>query len=116
MKHLDGVTVVAVILIASFAIDRVVSALLFLLSLSKSFPEPASKKYQVWYFCIAGILAIFVIAYWGNVRILAAVGYPPDPNPVLDALLTGIVLVGGAERLATMLKLPGAAGAGPSDP
>jgi hypothetical protein len=105
------ITVVAMILIGSFAIDRIVTALLFLLSFA-GLPDPATaakaarpeveKKYKLWYFTVAGILAIIVLAYYGNIRVLAGLGYPPNPNPLLDAFLTGIVLVGGADRLAGM--------------
>jgi len=116
--HLDGVTLMAMIFLASFAIDRVVTALLFLFSFNDRFPDPdrevdpiakakAAKKYKLWYYGLAGIFAILAVADFGKVRILAAIGYPPDPNPMLDAILTAITLVGGADRLAA-LKLPGA--------
>jgi len=117
--HLDGVTLMAMIFVASFAIDRVVSAVLFLMSFSNRFPDPeretdpvvkakTAKNYKLWYYGLASVFAILAVADFGKVRILAAIGYPPDPNPLLDAILTAITLVGGADRLAA-LKLPGAA-------
>jgi hypothetical protein len=105
------ITVVAMILIGSFAIDRIVTALLFLLSFA-GFPDPSTaskdarpdveKKYKLWYFFIAGVFAMVVLGYFGKIRVLAGLGYPPDPNPILDAFLTGIVLVGGADRIASL--------------
>jgi hypothetical protein len=116
MTKLDGVSAVALVLIASFAIDRIVRGLLFLLSFANAVPDPtlaedetsrraAEKKYRLMYFLFAGIIGIFVLAYYGNVRILAALGV--QAHAVLDTVLTGIVLMGGAERLASFLKLAG---------
>jgi hypothetical protein len=115
---LDGVTAIALILIASFAIDRIVTATLFLLSFVIPSLDPAGieglgararaeKVYKLVYVTIAGVLAVGVVAHYGGVRLLSALGLAPDP--VLDTILTGIVLVGGSDRIAALLKLPGAA-------
>ena len=122
---LDGVTAIVLILIASFAIDRIVTALLFLLSFVSSSMDPASiepagararaeKQYKLLYVVVAGVLAIFVLAYYGGVRILSALGIATDP--LLDTILTGIVLVGGSDRIAALLKLSGGAGLEPPAP
>jgi len=41
------------------------------------------------------ILGISCSLSGAKMRVLEALGYPPNPNPALDFLLTGIVLVGG---------------------
>lgn len=114
---LDGVTAIALILIASFAIDRIVTATMFVLSFAIPWLDPGSiespgarasaeKMYKLVYVTVAGVLAVVVVAHYGGVRILSALGMAPDP--VLDTILTGIVLVGGSDRIAALLKLPGA--------
>ena len=114
---LDGVTAIALILIASFAIDRIVTATMFLLSFAIPPLDPGSiespgarmraeKLYKLVYVTAAAVLAVGVVAYYGGVRILSALGIPADP--VLDTILTGIVLVGGSDRIAALLKIPGA--------
>jgi hypothetical protein len=123
MNDPKWITVLAMLVIGSFAIDRIVSAVLFPFfrdppKVPKSTPEENQKeldrkynletKYKLYYFILAAALAIIVLASWGKIRVLAGLGYPPDPNPFLDAILTGIVLVGGADRLAD-LKPAGAA-------
>jgi hypothetical protein len=114
---LDGVTAIALILIASFAIDRIVTATMFVLSFAFPALDPGSiegpgarasaeKLYKLVYVTIAGVLALVVVAHYGGVRILSALGMASDP--MLDTILTGIVLVGGSDRIAGLLKLPGA--------
>jgi hypothetical protein len=58
-------------------------------------------------------LAIPLIAGIGKIRILAALRFPT--NQYLDILVTGLVLVGGSDRVADMLKL-GSPGEGKSEP
>ena len=128
MDKLDGVTALALILIASFAIDRIVTGVLFLLSFSRPwsrhFPDPASlnvdtarskaeKKQKLVYFILAGIFGIVVLAWLGDIRIFSAVvKSAKDPSlpmvdPTLDRIITGLVLAAGADRLAQVLKMPG---------
>ena len=130
MDRIDGVTALALVLIASFAIDRIVTGSLFLLSFigawDRRFPDPASvkdeveraraeKKHKLVYFAIAGILGGVVLVWIGNFRILSAVLRSqdksfPSVNPVLDTIITALLLMGGADRLAQVLKMPGASG------
>lgn len=123
----DGINAIAVIAIASFAIDRVVSGLLFLLSFNKQwvimFPDPelvtgtpeaikrAQKKQKLLYFTVAGVLAIVVLSYFGNVRILHYLGF--ELNPKLDILLTGLILMGASDRVSDLLKGMTGGGEGP---
>ncbi len=116
----DGVTAIAMILIASFAIDRIVVGLLFLFSFiprwSRAFPEPSSfadpearagaeRKRKLIYFVFAGVLAGLFLAGYGQDRILKAAGF--SINPILDTILTGLILMGGADRMTEFLKMIG---------
>src|ERR1043166_8062766 len=138
---LDGVSAIALVAIASFAIDRIVNGLLFLLSFNKKwaqwFPEPkliddpaarfaAEKRQKLIYFALAGFFGIIVLAGLGHVRILAAMGvYSEQPATgtaapaakvsqffyaLLDVAFTGLLLMGGADSIGRLLKLPGAPG------
>ena len=110
-------------MIASFAIDRIVTGMLFLLSFSKQwsrrFPDPelvadsaarlsARNKQKLIYFCFAGALVIPLMAGYGQVRLLAALGFPT--NFIIDMIVTGLILMGGSDRIAELLKMPGAPG------
>jgi hypothetical protein len=119
--RLEGITAIAALLIASFAIDRIVAGILFLLSFSdgwnKRFPDPvlvkeedlrykAEKKLKLLRTILAAIIALPVLAFYGEVRILAAVGFE-TVNPILDQVLTGFILIGGADRIGEVLKWSG---------
>jgi hypothetical protein len=122
---MDGITALAAILIASFAIERITKFVLFLLSLTpagKRFaPDPvelpegparlaASRKRDVAYYCIASFLGTVIIAWYGKVRVLNAIGFDGAP-PWLDILFTGLLLTAGSDRIAALVKMPDALGA-----
>ena len=122
--RIDGISAVAVILIASFAVDRITTGTLFFLSMIKpwnrlfpdpeTIPEPAGrikeeKKQKMLFFSLAAVFSALVIAYFGKVRIFQALGFPT--NPILDSIITGLVLVAGADRLSGVWQL-GAFGKG----
>jgi len=145
---LDPTKVIALILIASFGLDRIVTGILFLLSYRKSwrasFRDPASmppgpkqveaaRKYKLLYGTMAAFLGVVVIAGYLKIRLLELMGLiTPDPvtaaaattaapfptKQIFDALITGLLLTGGAERVAEILKMmgPGEAGAAKSQP
>lgn len=113
---IDGVTAVALVLLASFAIDRIVTAILFLASFAgggsdqaQHGPGPesahAERMHKLAYFVLAGILSVVVLTF-GNIRILRVMGVT-DANPLVDAFLTGLLLMGGAERLSGFLQPAG---------
>jgi hypothetical protein len=120
MKPLDPVTMVAAIAIAAFAIDRTVTACLFLLSFRWKWADPsaidgparaqAEKSYKLIYFVMACILGLAVYVY-GNLSIFSALGFPP--NRLADAFLTTLVLVAGSDRVAALLKVPNTGGGAP---
>ena len=103
MPQIDGVSAIAVILIASFGVDRIVTGLLFTLSFIKPWtrflPNPtaiqnaleranAERKQKLVYFVFAGLLSGLVVAYLGKVRIFQALGFAT--NDILDSILTGL--------------------------
>lgn len=120
MKPLDPVTMVAAIVIAAFAIDRTVTAFLFLLSFGWKAADPASldgvlraqaeKSYKLLYFGLSCLLALAVYFY-GNLSVFSALGFPP--HRLADAFLTMLVLVAGSDRIAVLLKVPDAGHAAP---
>lgn len=125
---MDGPTAVAAVLIASFAIDRIVSGSLFLLSYinlwARFFPDPllladsserikAEKKQKLVYFVFALILAVGVLAGLAQVRVFTKLGFTDTTTAqkILDIALTAIVLVAGADRLAALMALGGGSSA-----
>ena len=123
---MDGVTALAFILIGSFAVDRIVSGTLFVLSFNRKFarnyPDPeeiadpaarraAEKERKLIYHLLAFDVAVVILGLFGGVRVLSAVlGPKMEINRVLDAIVTGLMLMGGADGLAQVLKLPGLPG------
>ncbi len=115
--RIDGVSAIAAILIASFAIDRVTSVVLSLFSFLRrrrsrlpGWTRAASDLLAEqttedrWpYYVIAGLLGAVVLGWFGQVRVLAALGFV-SVNPILDALITGLVLMVGADRASDLLK------------
>jgi len=153
---LDGVSAIALVVIAAFAIDRVVNGLLFLLGFNKKWarrcPDPklidetapriaAERRQKLVYLILAGFFGMIVLAGLGHVRILTAMGLrsesavgnasavpasgaSPSPSPIpgatmrvsqslfsfLDIVFTGLLLMGGADTISRVLKLPGVSG------
>ena len=114
-QPLDGLSAIAMLAVASFAIDRIVAGAVFLLTLVKPEYEnpvpgspghvPARKTLKLFYVVVAGVLAILVMVLYPNLRILNALGVQADR--VLDSVLTAIVLLGGSDQLAILLKTIG---------
>lgn len=121
---MDGVSAIALIVIVSFTIERIVTGLLFGLSFlgpwRRAFPDPATFADQAWRteaerkekivrFVFASLLGIGMLAWYGDVRLLKAM-LNRDINWFLDTLVTGLALVAGADRVGAILKMPGAPG------
>ena len=112
-------TTITIILVAAFAIDRLVAGLFFLLSFSDDLrpivvedpehpDEQAARIRRLIYALVAGYLGIVVVAGILKVRLfemsqVAALG-DAKPNALLDTLLTGMILAAGADRLAELVK------------
>jgi hypothetical protein len=125
--NIDGGSAIAVIVIVAFAIERSVTGLLFLLPFNKQwaqrFPDPASlekptekaraeKKQKLLYYGFASLLGL-IVAGFGNVRLLHALGLN-DSRLVLDIFVTVLVLIAGSDILGHIQKLSGAPGSGKS--
>jgi hypothetical protein len=119
---IDGISILVLFAIASFAIDRTVRGLMFGLGFfafwRRWVPEAASaaeesaanKKQQLAYVALAGALSIVVLGWFAKVRVLAALGFA-QVHPIVDTLFTGMLMIGGAERTEALLRAMGA-GAG----
>ncbi len=118
---IDGVSAIALILIASFGIDRINTGLFFILDFfppwRKIFPNPeeiaeevsrhrAQRKRKLLYQLLAAILGGIVLAYFGEVRIFRALGFN-NTHPILDSVMTGLILMAGADQVAGLLKVTG---------
>ena len=115
---LDGITAVAAILIASFAIDRIAGGILFLLAFSREwdrrFPDPATvsdpvhksraeRRRKLVYLIFAALVGTPLLIFYWPAQILAAVGYT-SVDSTLDRILTALILIGGADKISEALK------------
>ena len=116
MRH-DGVSVTAMLALAAFAVERVTTGILFVLSFWKpwqaAFPDPddlgdpgktgkARRKNKLAYFTLAGVLVLLVVGLSPQIRILNALDMKAPT--VLDVGLTCLVLVAGSDRIGEFLK------------
>ncbi len=110
----DPATLGALLIVASFAIDRIVSGFLFLLTYFQILRDPAAitessaqrrveQRQKFLYYFFAAVLAAIVVANYDVARIMRALGFQPY-NLFLDCLVTVIVLLGGADRVAALLE------------
>ena len=124
MSSIGGVSTLVLILVLSFAIDRVVKAVLFSLSFVEPWarwvPDPltledpmgrtnADRKQKFIYYAFAGVLGFIVVAIYGNVRVFQALGYEAA-SVILDAIATGIILVAGSDFIGKLLQMSGIGG------
>lgn len=124
---LGGLSAIAVLLIAAFAIDRLVNATLFLLSFWPPWDDrfnplkhgegverdKVERTRKLLYFSMAGACSVVVIVALGSKGILYHIGFA---DHWLDWFLTALILMGGAERLGELLKVPGAPAGGSEAP
>lgn len=113
----DGISALAQVVVASFVIDRIVSGILFFAALVHIIPDPemiedgprrvsAQKAYKVVYFVLAALLVIAALYAFPTIRILDEMGVQPA-KPLLDLFVTGLLFLGGAERLSQFIRPPG---------
>jgi len=95
----EPLTVITVLLICAFAIDRIVTGILALFRSPDS--EARSRKF---YLVLAGILGV-VLGIVGNVGVLGNLGF--SPNPVLNVALTTLILMGGSDRIGVLMAKMG---------
>lgn len=115
MSH-DGITVVAMLLLAAFAVDRLASATTFLAFRPAEKEEtPAQKERREWnrkivYFGVASVIAFVIMIASDKIRLLEAMGMLKEQvtglDQWVDRALTFLVLVGGAERISNLLGSP----------
>jgi hypothetical protein len=120
----DGVNVIAALIIAAFAIDRIVAGLLFLIGFcgkrAQAVSDPgfgsdpqSARLRQLVYFLVAAALCAAVLIELPGFRVLSGLGYPA--NSTLDTLVTALIMLGGADRMSDLVgKLPEAAQALPA--
>lgn len=116
-----GIQVAAMIVIASFAIDRITGGTFFLLSLfdgwSRYFPDlatiedpqakfAAQKRTKLAYYIFVGLLATFFVIKFdiGVLKALQLNGY--TEQPWLDRIFSILVLMGGSDQIAALLNSP----------
>ncbi len=110
----DPVVLGALIVVASFAIDRITAAVLFLLTYFHALGDPAEisdasarhrteQRQKFLYYGFAAVLAALVVTHYDVARVMAALKFQPY-NKELDFLVTVIVLLGGADRIAALLQ------------
>jgi hypothetical protein len=112
----DAVKTVTLLLLAAFAVDCSASAVTFFSSRPKLKPisnEEAAR--QAWnqrllYFVVASAIALAILAVAGNkIPLFAALGLVGEQTQPTwkDWCLAFIILVGGADRISSIVKLPG---------
>jgi hypothetical protein len=117
---MNGVSVLAQVVIASFVIDRVVSGVLFVALLAHIAPDPemadgpkqrvtSERIYKLVYFVLAAALVVAVLVSFPKILILTSMGMQ-GVTDALDRFVTGLLLIGGAERLSQFLQTPGGGG------
>ena len=98
---------IAIVLIASFAIERLVAAVGFLID--RDALPPKARNQKIVLFFVAGVIAAVVIWVTG-IRLLMS-AHIPSPIHGLDFFVTWLVLVGGADRIREFI---GGSGGGSS--
>jgi len=116
-----GIQAAALIVIVSFAIDRICGAVFFLLSVfdvwgakamegdaavSTEEARAAQQRTKLAYFTLAGVLAAIVV-FTLRISMLEALHVGEDMQHTwLDALFGILVLMCGSDQVATLLKSP----------
>jgi hypothetical protein len=116
MRH-DGVSVTAMLALAAFAVERMTTGILFVLSFwqpwQAKFPDPetlsdagtiaqARRKNKLAYFVLAGALVLLVVGLSPQIRVLNALNMEAPWQ--LDVALTCLVLVAGSDRIGELVK------------
>ena len=112
--RLDGISAIAVLLIAAFAIDRIVTAILFLLGFIPAWSRMFSddKRNKLIYFVFAAVFSAGVVVALSGMRTVDATGQAGTgilyalgfKQHWIDVVLTMLILMGGAERISEVLK------------
>ena len=108
-QHLDNATVLAIMALSTFVMERTVTALLFLCRRFTGFPSDPDREgdYLLWYYALSTLLVTGILLSAKGLRLLYSVGYTQVPEAV-DIFVTAILIVAGGQALAEALKLSGA--------
>jgi hypothetical protein len=108
VNSIDATTAITIILIASFAIDRLVTLLMVLLPFARlhgeSAPELLKKRERLTYILLAGLLGL-LLGYFGDIHLLAGLGF--STNVALNAIVTALILTAGSDSISALLKKMG---------
>jgi hypothetical protein len=117
VANMDVTAAITIILIASFAIDRLVTLLMFFLPFSRRGAQRDSelqkKSERLTYIVLAGVLGL-LLGYFGDIRLLAGLGF--STNVALNSIVTALILIAGSDSLSALLKKMGGNAIGDSDP
>lgn len=115
MNH-NAISLAAMIVLASFVIERVKAGTLFALAGSKAwkriFPDSselkdealrrAQRRQKLLEFCLTGALVMAALLAFPSLRVFDVLGL--DPNGPLDLALTWLILTTGSDKLGEFLK------------
>jgi len=110
----DTTQLIAIILLAAFAIEKIVAAAKFSLHPVKSDDARAQKWREVLLFALAGAVALAVVDF-GGVRIIERL-QPHSTALTVDYWLTWLVIVAGSDRVREFMPTQMAAIAAPKEP
>jgi len=113
---IDATTAITIILIASFAIDRLVTLAMLLPPLARLYGEQdeelAERRKRLTYIVMAGSLGL-LLGYFGDIRLLAGLGF--STNVALNAIVTALILTAGSDAISALLKKIGDSSPGESE-
>ncbi|HEY6349725.1 MAG TPA: hypothetical protein VI636_09970 [Candidatus Angelobacter sp.] len=111
LPTLDPTRAITIILVASFAIDRLVTLLMLFLPLGKAQGEQnverLKKRQRLIYIALAGSLGL-LLGYYGDIRLLAGLGF--STNTTLNAIVTALIFTAGSDSISALLKKMGGGG------
>jgi hypothetical protein len=126
---IEATSAITIVLIASFAIDRIVSVLMLWLPIGrKPVPSPDAqpdteegkrilesekRKERLIYVALAGVLGL-ALGYFGKIRILEGLGF--SNNVPINVLLTALILTAGSDSISALLKRMGGGAVGEPEP
>jgi len=116
---IEPTTAITIILIASFAIDRTVTLVLFLMPFlaasgeSRDNAEARKRREKLIYVLLAFALGL-LLGYFGEIRLLEGLGF--SKNLPVNALLTALILTAGSDSISTLLKRIGGHSGGEGEP
>ena len=117
VASMDVTAAITIILIASFAIDRLVTLLMFFSPFAKRRAQRDSellkKRERLTYIALAGVLGL-LLGYFGNIRLLAGLGF--STNVALNSIVTALILIAGSDSISALLKKMGGNAIGESEP